>query len=66
MEKHYELFVGIDISKGKADAAILQVSNLRSVKPKFLRKSYLLNSLDPMCYLSYLLLEANMMITVPM
>lgn len=38
MEKHYELFVGIDISKGKADAAILQVSNLRSVKPKFLRK----------------------------
>ena len=28
MEKHYELFVAIDISKGKADAAILQVSNL--------------------------------------
>lgn len=38
MEKHYELFVGIDVSKGKADAAVLQVSNLRSVKPKFLRK----------------------------
>lgn len=38
MEKHYELFVGIDVSKGKADAAILQVSNLRSVKPNFLRK----------------------------
>ena len=34
----FELFVGIDVSKGKADAAILQVSNLRSVKPKFLRK----------------------------
>lgn len=38
MEKHYELFVGIDASKGKADAAILMVSNLRSVKPIFLRK----------------------------
>lgn len=38
MEKHYEIFVGIDVSKGKADAAILKVSNLRSVKPKFLRK----------------------------
>lgn len=38
MEKHYELFVGIDVSKGKADAAILKVSVLRSVKPKFLRK----------------------------
>lgn len=38
MEKHYEIFVGIDVSKGKADAAILKVSNLRSIKPKFLRK----------------------------
>ena len=34
----YNLYVGIDVSKGKADAAILQVSELRSVKPKFLRK----------------------------
>ena len=36
--KSYNLYVGIDVSKGKADAAILQVSLLRSVKPKFLRK----------------------------
>ena len=36
--KNYNLYVGIDVSKGKADAAILQVSELRSVKPKFLRK----------------------------
>ena len=34
----YQLFVGVDISKGKADAAILKVSDLRSVKPQFLRK----------------------------
>lgn len=38
MEKHYELFIGIDVSKGKADAAILLVSDSRSIKPKFLRK----------------------------
>ena len=38
MEKHYELFIGIDVSKGKADAAILKVSDLRSIKPVFLRK----------------------------
>ena len=36
--KNFNLYVGIDVSKGKADAAILQVSELRSVKPKFLRK----------------------------
>jgi len=36
--KNYNLYVGIDVSKGKADAAILQVSDSRSVKPKFLRK----------------------------
>ena len=29
-------------SKGKADAAILKVCDRRSVKPKFLRKNYLL------------------------
>lgn len=29
MEKHYEVLVGIDVSKGKADAAILKVSDLR-------------------------------------
>ena len=34
----YNLFVGIDVSKGKADAAILAVPELRSVKPRFLRK----------------------------
>ena len=28
----------MDASKGKADAAILKVSDRRSVKPKFLRK----------------------------
>ena len=38
MEKHYEVFIGIDVSKGKADAAILKVSDLRSIKPVFLRK----------------------------
>ena len=54
MEKHYELFVGIDISKGKADAAILQVSNLRSVKPKFLRKklSFKFTRSDVLSFLS--------------
>ena len=36
--KNFNLYVGIDVSKGKADAAILQVSELRYVKPKFLRK----------------------------
>ncbi len=36
--KNYNLYVGIDVSKGQADAAILQVSDFRSVKPKFLRK----------------------------
>lgn len=38
MEKHYEIFVGIDSSKGKADAAILQVYDSRSMNPRFLRK----------------------------
>ena len=34
MENNYILYVGMDISKGKADAAILKVSDRRSVKPK--------------------------------
>ena len=38
MENNYILYVGMDASKGKADAAILKVSDRRSVKPKFLRK----------------------------
>lgn len=38
MENNYSLYVGMDASKGKADAAILKVSDRRSVKPKFLRK----------------------------
>ena len=38
MENNYILYVGMDSSKGKADAAILKVSDHRSVKPKFLRK----------------------------
>lgn len=38
MENNYILYVGMDSSKGKADAAILKVSDRRSVKPKFLRK----------------------------
>lgn len=38
MENNYILYVGMDISKGKADAAILKVSDRRSVKPKFIRK----------------------------
>lgn len=54
MEKHYELFVGIDVSKGKADAAILQVCDLRSVKPKFLRKklSFKFTKSDVLSFLS--------------
>lgn len=38
MNNSYQLYVGIDVSKGKADAAILKVNDLRSIKPKFLRK----------------------------
>lgn len=38
MEKHYKIFVGIDVSNGKADAAIYKVNNLKSIKPIFLRK----------------------------
>ncbi|WRK54624.1 hypothetical protein SD457_06770 [Coprobacillaceae bacterium CR2/5/TPMF4] len=38
MENNYILYVGMDASKGKADAAILKVCDRRSVKPKFLRK----------------------------
>jgi transposase len=38
MNNNYQLFIGIDVSKGKADAAILQVSDLRSISPKFFRK----------------------------
>ncbi len=38
MNNTYQLFIGIDISKGKADAAILKVFDSRSVKSKFLRK----------------------------
>ena len=38
MGNNYILYVGMDASKGKADAAILKVSDRRSVKPKFLRK----------------------------
>lgn len=45
MENNYILYVGMDSSKGKADAAILKVSDRRSVKPKFLRKK-LLNLLN--------------------
>ena len=46
MENNYILYAGMDFSKGKADAAILKVSDRRSVKPKFLRKNYLLNLLN--------------------
>ena len=35
MENNYILYVGMESSKGKADAAILKVSDRRSVKPKF-------------------------------
>ena len=38
MKNNYILYVGMDVSKGKADAAILKVSDRRSVKPKFMRK----------------------------
>lgn len=38
MNNSYELFVGIDVSKGKADAAIISVSRDRNIKPKLLRK----------------------------
>ncbi|MFR6593303.1 IS110 family transposase [Catenibacterium sp.] len=46
MENNYILYVGMDVSKGKADVAILKVSDRRSVKPKFLRKNYLLSLLN--------------------
>lgn len=36
--KTFELFVGIDASKGKADAAIYKVPRDRNLKPSFLRK----------------------------
>lgn len=54
MEKHYEIFVGIDVSKGKADAAIYKVSNLRSIKPIFLRKklSFKFTQSDVLSFLS--------------
>lgn len=38
MENNYILYAGMESSKGKADVAILKVSDRRSVKPKFLRK----------------------------
>ncbi|MDL2276755.1 IS110 family transposase [Breznakia sp. OttesenSCG-928-G09] len=38
MVNSYELFVGIDVSKGKADAAIIRVDRDRNIEPKFLRK----------------------------
>ena len=38
MENNYILYAGMDFSKGKADAAILKVSDRRSVKPKIKRK----------------------------
>lgn len=38
MNNSHHIFCGIDASKGKADAAILMVNDLRTVKPKFLRK----------------------------
>ena len=48
MENNYILYVGMDVSKGKADAAILKVSDRRSVKPKFLRKKlFVLNTHKP-------------------
>ena len=37
---NYNLYVGIDVSKGKADAAVLAVPELRAVKPHFLRKKF--------------------------
>lgn len=54
MEKHYELFIGIDVSKGKADAAIYKVSNIRSIQPIFLRKklSFKFTKSDVLSFLS--------------
>ena len=46
MENNYILYVGMDASKGKADAAILKVSDRRSVKPNSCEKNYLLNLLN--------------------
>lgn len=43
MNNSYQLYVGIDGSKGKADAAILMVNDSRSIKPNFLRKNYFFN-----------------------
>lgn len=39
----YSIFVGLDISKNKADAAIMSVCRDRSIKPKFLRKKLSFN-----------------------
>ena len=41
MDNSYELYVGIDVSKGKADAAIISVYRDRTIKPKLLRKKIL-------------------------
>ena len=41
--KNYNLYVGIDVSKGKADAAILQVSDQDRLNLNSLEKNYLLN-----------------------
>jgi len=38
MQNSYELFIGIDVSKNKADAAIIKLYRDRSRKPKLLRK----------------------------
>ena len=38
MEKNYILYVGMEVSKRKADSPILKVSYRRSVKPKLLSK----------------------------
>lgn len=37
--KQYDLFIGLDVSKGKADAAIYKRNRDRNVKSKFVRKA---------------------------
>ena len=38
---YYSLYVGNDVSKGKANATVFKVPVLRTDKPKFLWKNYL-------------------------
>ena len=65
MENNYILYVDMDASKGKADAAILKVCDRRSVKPKFLRKKLSFKFVKSEVTSFLILLEVILMIIVP-